>query len=143
MFKRIKYISQFARPLSAQEIARLAEAAARKNAVLGVTGVLMTSGGIFFQIIEGPPEAVDRLWETIARDRRHTDVLLLSVEGGVKRRLYPDWGMKTMDLDAASEARMEPLKAILHAILNQRRVIDTLSSSLERALWHELSGAGR
>lgn len=139
--KRIKYISRFAQPLSGEDITRLADAASRKNARLGITGVLMTSGGIFFQILEGPPEAVDGLYAAITRDRRHTDVLLLSVEEGVKRRLFPDWGMRAMDLDAESGARLEPLKAILSAILAQRQVMESLSATLERAIWGAMADA--
>jgi hypothetical protein len=139
--KRIKYVSRYALPLSGEEIAHLAQAAARKNARLGVTGVLMTSGGIFFQIIEGPPDAVDGLFAAIARDRRHTDVLLLSAEEGAKRRLFPDWGMAAMDLDAEAGDRLEPLKAILAAVLAQRQVMDNLSAALERAVWGAMAGA--
>lgn len=139
--KRIKYISRYALPLSREEIAHLAQAASRKNARLGVTGVLMTSGGIFFQILEGPPETVDGLYAAITRDRRHTDVLLLSEEEGAKRRLFPDWGMAAMDLDTEAGDRLEPLKAILGAILAQRQVMDSLSSTLERAVWGAMAGA--
>lgn len=143
MLKRIKYVSRYAKPLSAQDINRIAEAASKKNAKLDVTGVLMTSGGIFLQIIEGPPEAVDGLWAAISRDSRHTDVLLLSAEEGVRRRLFPDWGMKAMDLDAEAGDRLEPLKAILGAILAQRQVMDNLSAVLERAVWGVMAGAAR
>jgi hypothetical protein len=142
MLKRIKYVSRYAKPLTADDIRRLAEAASRKNAKLGVTGVLMTSGGIFFQIIEGPPEAVDALWAAIGRDPRHTDVLLLSAEEGIRRRLFPDWGMRGMDLDAEAGDRLEPLKAILSAVLAQRQVMDNLSAVLERAVWGVMAGAG-
>jgi len=143
MLKRIKYVSRYAKPLSAQDINRITEAASKKNAKLDVTGVLMTSGGIFLQIIEGPPEAVDGLWAAISRDSRHTDVLLLSSEEGVRRRLFPDWGMKAMDLDAEAGDRLEPLKAILGAILAQRQVMDNLSAVLERAVWGVMAGAAR
>lgn len=139
--KRIKYVSRHALPLSGEEIVHLTQAASRKNARLGVTGVLMTSGDLFFQILEGPPEAVDGLYAAITRDRRHTDVLLLSAEEGVKRRLFPDWGMAAMDLDAESGDRLEPLKAILAAILAQNQVMESLSAALERAVWGTMAGA--
>ncbi len=142
MLKRMKYVSRYARSLSAADVVHLAESASRKNAKIGVTGVLMTSGGIFFQIIEGPPEAVDGLWAAIQRDPRHTDVLLLSSEEGVRRRLFPDWGMRAMDLDAEAGDRLEPLKAILSAVLAQRQVMDNLSTVLERAVWGVMAGAG-
>ena len=70
MFKRITYVSRFAKPFSEGELEKLGESSARNNEELGVTGVLMTSGGIFFQILEGPEEAVDRVYSAIANDGR-------------------------------------------------------------------------
>ncbi len=143
MLKRIKYVSRFAQLLSAEEIVQLAGNASEKNHRLDVTGILMSSGGMFFQILEGPPKAVEELWAAIERDPRHTDVLLLSSEEGIERRLFPDWGMGAIDLDAQADDRLEPLKAILTAILAQRRSMEELSGVLERAVWREPAGIAR
>ncbi len=137
--KRIKYVSRFARPLTAGEITHLAEAAARKNSALGITGILLTSGGLFFQILEGPAEHVDALFRDILIDERHTQVYLLSAEDGVKSRLFPDWSMKKIDMDQDDSARLEPLKAVLETLHAQRQILETLSRTLERAVWTEMS----
>jgi hypothetical protein len=142
MFKRIKYVSRFAQPLSHQQIVELAEAAGRRNAANGITGALMTSGGLFFQIIEGPPEAVDTLYAAILRDERHQDVLPLSIDDLEPQRLYPDWGMRLIDLDDGSDARLEPLRAMLNAILTQRVLTQELTGALERAVSRELLTRG-
>lgn len=138
MIKRIKYLSKFAKPMTHQEIEALAEAAARKNAELGVTGVLLAAGGVFFQILEGPQEAVDALFDTIARDPRHEQVLLLASREGCEGRLFDGWSMGTVDLDAAAEARLEPMRAILAAVFAQRQLEQELVGALERAAWEEL-----
>jgi hypothetical protein len=49
------------------------------NPALGVTGVLCFSEGIFLQVLEGGRSAVNRLYNRIAADDRHTQVELLSV----------------------------------------------------------------
>lgn len=44
----------------------------RRNAGLGVTGVLLYQAGTFVQLLEGPPEAVRHLYQDrIQADSRH------------------------------------------------------------------------
>ncbi len=138
MLKRLKYVSRFAKPLPSDEIARLADQSAARNQQLGVTGVLMSAGGLFFQIIEGPKEHVDTLYESIVRDGRHTDVLLLGSEENVNDRLFPYWSMKKIDLDERADARLDPLKSILEALVAQHQVMGRLTQCLERAIWTEM-----
>ena len=74
--KRIKYMSRFNKEMTVEEIHQLSEQAAKNNAKKDITGILMTSGKIFFQIIEGPEKEIDALWNTIFTDPRHTDVII-------------------------------------------------------------------
>ncbi len=103
--KRIKYISRFAAPMTARDIERIAAQSAAKNRKLGITGLLMATGGVFFQVIEGPDDALDKLYSRILRDPRHRDVLTLRVEEGNLTRLFPGWEMKKVDLDTATDLR--------------------------------------
>jgi hypothetical protein len=52
--KRIKYVSRFAVPFREAELEELGMRAAKKNKGLDITGVLITSGGLFYQVLEGP-----------------------------------------------------------------------------------------
>jgi len=137
--KRIKYVSQFAKDLSRDEIAALAERSARNNARLGITGILMTSGRMFFQILEGPAENVDEIFKRIVADQRHRDVLLLDAEEDAGERFFPDWSMRKIDLDASADERMQPIREALGAIIEKRFEIDQLVHALERAIWNELA----
>ena len=141
MLKRIKYVSRYSKPLDAKQLEELGEAAAGKNQALGVTGALMTSGGLFYQVIEGPPEAVDDLYAAIEADERHTDIILLSVENDAPSRLFPDWSMKVVNLDAASHVRLFPLKVLMTAVFEQRRLVDNMVWAIERTLTHEMRDA--
>ena len=138
MLKRIKYISRFSTPLDSTAIAAIGEQASRNNQRLGLTGLLMTSGGLFYQVLEGPPEAVDEVYAAIAADERHTDVLLLATEEDIPSRLYPDWSMRTVDLDAAAHVRLFPLKALIKAVFEQQRLIGNMMWAIERTVQHEL-----
>jgi hypothetical protein len=138
VLKRISYISKFSRPLNRDEIAQLADDAAERNRSLGVTGMLMSSGGIFYQVLEGPIEVVDDLFRKIAVDPRHKDVLVLSIQEEVEDRQFPSWAMKKVDLDEAALSRLEPIKALLEAIVVQRETIQRLMRVLSRSVWQEL-----
>jgi len=140
--KRLKYISRFVKPLSAEELTKLTENAAAKNKELGITGILMASGGIFFQVIEGPKENINSLFSEIVKDSRHEDILLLGSEQSPNlSRIFPDWAMKKIDLDAKSEARTETFKVILKNIFQMRQIIDEQAKILERSIWDEVRNA--
>ena len=108
------------------------------NREIDVTGVLMASGNLLFQVLEGPAEAVDSLYEKITRDTRHTHVVLLGSEHSVTDRLFPDWAMRAVSLEESRAARLEPLSASVEAVMELQLTVDKLKSTLERSLWQEL-----
>jgi hypothetical protein len=138
VLKRISYISKFARPLTRDEINQLAEAAAERNRPLGLTGMLMSTGDVFYQVLEGPVEAVDELFARIVVDPRHKDVLVLGAHEDVEDRQFPSWAMKKVNLDEAALARLEPIKALLETIVVQREGMQRLMRVLSRLVWQEL-----
>ncbi|MFB3851104.1 MAG: BLUF domain-containing protein [Acidobacteriota bacterium] len=141
MIKRLKYISRFAQQLSSEQIDEIATISAENNRKMDITGALMASGGLFFQILEGPKENIDELWAKIQNDPRHKDVLLLKVEDNVEERIFPEWSMKKLNLDRSSDIKLEPLKAILQTVLRQSIMIQELTSVLERSAWAEMADA--
>lgn len=136
--KRIKYISRFAEDLTKEDIDALVEQAGQRNAEHGITGMLVTTGHLFFQIIEGPSESIDSLFHNISNDRRHTDVLILAVEDNVPTRIFPDWSMKKMSLGDKSQVRLEPLRVLLDTAMVLRKNTDSLVKTIERAIWTEV-----
>jgi hypothetical protein len=139
--KRVTYISRYAKAMSPEELKELGDLAADKNRELGVTGVLMASGGLFYQVIEGPGEIVDELYATIERDGRHTDLLLLDSEDGIEDRRFPDWSMRLVNLDAASHVRLFPLKAMIKAVFDQEMLVRNMIWAIERSVHYEMKGS--
>ncbi len=137
MIKRIRYVSRFESPLSEADVQAIGEQSRRNNERLGLTGVLMASGGLFYQVLEGPDEAVDEVYRKIVEDGRHTDLLLLSTETGVNR-LFPSWSMETINLDASSHVRLFPLKALIMAVFEQTRLAEQMMWAIERTVQHEM-----
>jgi hypothetical protein len=66
--------------------------ARRLNAPDGVTGALICRHDIYLQWLEGPEDAVRACLSRIARDDRHTDMLVHLTET-VPDRLFGDWSM--------------------------------------------------
>ncbi|KPF93621.1 blue light sensor protein [Novosphingobium sp. AAP83] len=66
--------------------------ARRNNPQHGLTGALICRQDIYLQMLEGPAQAIDSLFERIAADPRHLEVKLLS-RSEVASRMFPDWAM--------------------------------------------------
>ena len=76
----------------AAEIRKILASARTNNAALGITGALLFNGACFAQVLEGPLDAVEKLFEKIQQDPRHGDVTLLE-SGYVDHRDFPEWSM--------------------------------------------------
>ena len=63
------------------------------NREVGVTGNLICHSDLFLQMLEGPSEAVHRLYEKILTDDRHADIVKLRDEKS-EQRLFPSWAMR-------------------------------------------------
>lgn len=70
--------------------------ARERNAMRRVTGLLLHEHGRFLQVLEGPLEEVEDLWNAIQRDPRHDDVELVCQVDGVQR-WFGDWAMGLVD----------------------------------------------
>jgi hypothetical protein len=91
------YASAAIRPFGKQDILNLLLQSRAKNARLGVSGMLLYVAPSFFQILEGERAVVESLYDTIARDQRHGDVLKL-IEEPIEKRSFADWTMGHADV---------------------------------------------
>jgi hypothetical protein len=58
----------------------------------GITGALLYSAGNFAQVLEGPLPAIERTFELIQRDPRHSEVIVIQ-SGPAETRDFPQWSM--------------------------------------------------
>lgn len=138
MLKRKSYVSRFSQPFTQNELEALAADSAARNQGLGITGMLMSSGGIFYQVLEGPVDAVNALFHKISLDPRHKDVLVLTVQEDVEIRQFPSWAMKKVSLDEGAMSRLDPIKALLESIVVQLESTKRMTGVLTRSIWQEL-----
>ena len=105
MLVRLMYASRAAKPLDPEELAQILRQSRTANPKLGVTGVLCSSGELFIQVLEGGRAAVNRLYNRIIADSRHTEVTLLSYEEIGERR-FAGWAMGQVNMARLNPALM-------------------------------------
>ena len=92
MLERLVYRSKATQPLGSLHLFNLLNEARQKNARLAITGHLLYLNDTFTQCIEGPPAAIESLWQSLLADPRHHDVQLISRQPVAERR-FPQWSM--------------------------------------------------
>jgi len=80
------------------EINRILVQSRRNNRTREIGGVLHYGEGFFFQYLEGPADAVDRLYAAICRDDRHYEVSRLT-RRAIRARRFSGWSMKFVALE--------------------------------------------
>lgn len=102
MLVRLLYASRATEALSPETIDDILATSRKGNPAQGITGLLCHSGDIFLQVLEGGRDAVSALYNRIAQDPRHRDVILLRYEQITERR-FAGWSMGQVNL-----ARVNP-----------------------------------
>ena len=138
MIKRLKYISRQTREVGEQELRQIATISQANNELNGVTGLLVKVGEYFFQILEGPPDAVDVTYERICRDDRHCDVVMIADPQLVPERLFAQWSRRVETLDPDSEERLEPIGEMLTTVVQLTQKSRDMAGVLQRSLLREL-----
>lgn len=95
--KSITYVSSATRLLTPPELMALLEQSRENNVKHDVTGMLLYKGGSFMQVIEGPDDAIDRLYANIKKDIR-THLVITLLEDKIEAREFPAWTMGFHDV---------------------------------------------
>jgi hypothetical protein len=89
---RLLYFSQSKDVISDEEIQSILQSSRHNNAGRGITGVLIYGGGLFMQVLEGPQQAVLRLYVKILDDRRHCNSQIIHITP-TDKRIFEGWSM--------------------------------------------------
>jgi hypothetical protein len=103
MLVRLMYVSRAAKRLDNEELHAILLQARANNPQHGVTGVLVTAGDLFVQVLEGGRDAISRLYNRIAADPRHTEVTLLRYEE-IRERRFAGWAMGQVPVSRVNPA---------------------------------------
>jgi hypothetical protein len=131
MLVRLMYASRAAEGVNQDALVHILRQSKAHNPSLGVTGVLCFSQGIFLQVLEGGRSAVNRLYNRIATDPRHTQVELLRYEE-IGERHFAGWSMGQVNM-----ARLNPALLLKYS---ETATLDpfAVSGAVSMALFQEL-----
>lgn len=108
----LAYISLAAPDVDDAGIASIVATSRENNRRDAITGFLQYRDGYFFQVLEGPTQALQHLLERLATDPRHSGMRVLFHEP-TSQRTFADWGMGyggSPAKDAGSRRLLESLR---------------------------------
>ena len=127
LFFSLVYCSQVTPGVGSDDVDAIIAASRRRNALLGITGVLVFGSGVFFQWIEGPKAEVMELIKLIESDGRHEMMVTLSTDEEVRERIFPTWDMELVDADNIHEVLQDALETA-----QDQKSVDALNLMLSK-----------
>ena len=105
MLVRLMYASRASGAIDQETLAAILKKSKAHNPTVGVTGALMLcpASGVFLQVLVGGRVAVNALYNRIAADARHRDVVLLSYEE-IDERRFAVWSMGQVNMQRQNPA---------------------------------------
>ena len=91
-FIQLLYLSNAKPELKQEDLDSILRVSRENNPSRDITGLLVFANGVFIQVLEGPRNAVNKLFETICDDTRHQDVAILGEYTG-QERIFAKWSM--------------------------------------------------
>ena len=131
MLVRLMYASRSTEQVRPEALNAILKKSTLNNPTVGVTGVLCFSGEVFLQVLEGGRSQVSKLYNRIAQDPRHSDVVLLSYDE-IDERSFAGWAMGQVNMTRLNPALL--LKNSEVAALDPYSV----SGKVSMALFNEL-----
>jgi len=128
------YRSRAVVPPSERELDSLLRKAQERNRSEHLSGLLIYDQGYFFQWIEGPRDALSRVWNSIQRDPRHTDIQILREEA-IGKRFFGDWDMR---LARRLRGRIGAALAELEAPEDLLKRVRVQPAGLSRDVWDDI-----
>jgi hypothetical protein len=96
----VTYTSLARLDLQSSDLEDIHRTARDRNALDGVTGLLVFNGTHFLQIIEGSEKAIEDLIERLRKDPRHSGFEIRD-RRKVEARSFPDWSMELVRVKAS------------------------------------------
>jgi len=95
---RLIYTSQATKPFSTRELLDLLHDARAYNSIDSIYGFLYYKDEFFFQIIEGESQLINNLFDRIKKDKRHTNVKIIS-NNLINDYLFAKWSMGCIEFN--------------------------------------------
>lgn len=106
---RTVYLSKAAKAFTRTDFTTILAQSRHDNSEANISGLLLYVRGSIIEVLEGEVRAVERLFQRIQTDQRHTDVTRVC-DKLITERVFPDW---TMGYETATNRQMESLNVLL------------------------------
>ena len=103
---QLVYISAAEHDFTEEELQELLAKARENNNKLDVSGMLLFHEGSFIQALEGEKSVVERLYEKIGQDKRHSETRVL-FRGEIEERHFETWSMGFYRSNQTSSENLE------------------------------------
>jgi hypothetical protein len=127
---RLMYLSTATATNDGSSIQSILDTSSVHNPLSGITGLLCSSRSHFLQVIEGPEQEVIDLYGRVAKDPRHRDPVLLSIEL-VADRLFAGWSMAHIEGDGHADELYRTLLPRRHADTGKQEVAALMRSFID------------
>ena len=95
---RLIYTSQATNPFSKRELLDLLHEARTYNSIDSISGFLYYKNEFLFKVIEGETQLINNLFDRIKKDKRHTNVKIIS-NNLINDYLFAKWSMGCIEFN--------------------------------------------
>lgn len=113
---QLAYLSAATNEPSHEDLVSILDVSVSNNEANQITGFLMYVEQSFFQVIEGPQEAIGTLYAKLLQDPRHCRVTML-LTSPIANRRFADWRMAFMHYDKLDDVPVKGYSSYLHDYL--------------------------
>lgn len=99
--------------MSDDNLKELLATARLKNALLDITGMLLFKNRFFMQALEGEKDAIEKIFDKVMKDPRHSEVLIIYKKPITERR-FPEWQMGFNKIDDNRANLIDGFSSFLH-----------------------------
>lgn len=110
---RLIYTSYAQNEFTQEELHILLEKSRKSNTSLDITGVLFYVDDAFIQVLEGPNQVVQSLYETIQNDKRHYHCKIIEKQS-IDTRFFQDWSMGFCIIDKSKVLTLQGFNDFLY-----------------------------
>ena len=129
----LTYVSEQSQEFDSVGIQELLTQAREINHARDLTGLLLYKDGSFFQVLEGPQDAVLKTFASIASDPRHHSVETL-LTSSISHREFPEWRMGFVNLTGIDTHTMAGYSDFMEEAANTRKTLRDLGKGERLAL---------
>lgn len=126
MIQQIVYYSISETEITEQSISGILEPSRINNKKQSITGCLLYHNKVFLQLLEGEKKTLKKLYKTIKKDKRHSNITLI-IKEDISERMFPDWSMafhKFQEKKSGSDRFKQSIDFFSNSIPKKTEAID-------------------